>query len=76
MTDIGEIATINKPRISTKNVTLPAHLGDVLHMDIGYGCSAGIGGIKYALFVVDRATRNKYIYGLTSLKHDIMPAIK
>ena len=76
ITLFGEISTIDKPRISTKHVPLPAHLGDVLHMDIGYGCSAGIGGIKYALFVVDRATRNKYIYGLTSLKHDIMPAIK
>ena len=41
-----------------------------------YGCSAGIGGIKYDLFVVDRATRNKYMYGLTPLRHDIMPAIQ
>ena len=76
VTDIGEITTIDKPRISTNSVKLPAHLGDVLHMDIGYGCSAGIAGIKYALFVVDRATRNKYIYGIKSLKHDILPAIK
>ena len=59
-----------------KNVKLPAHLGDELHIDIGYGCLAGIGGIKYALFIVDCVTRNKYIYGLTSLKHDITPAIK
>ena len=74
--DICEISTIDRPRISTNSVCLPANLGDTLHIDIGYGCSAGIAGIKYALFVVDRATRNKYIYGLTSLKHDILPAIK
>ena len=45
-------------------------------MDIGYVCFAGIGGIKYALFVVNRATRNKYVYGLTSLKYDIISDIK
>ena len=47
--DIGEITTIDKSRISTKMVTLPPKFGDVLHMDIGYGCNAGINGIKYAL---------------------------
>ena len=76
LTDIGEITTIDKPRKSTNIIKLPANMGDVLHMGINYGCSAGIASIKHALFVVDRATRNKYIYGLTPLKHDILLAIK
>ena len=44
--DIGEVTTIDKSRISTKTVTLPPTFGDALHMDIGYGCNAGLNGIK------------------------------
>ena len=47
-----------------------------MHVDIGYGCSAGLNGIKYALFVVDRAMRFKYIYPLKSLQQDILPAMQ
>lgn len=72
--DIGEITTIDKKRIFTKNVTLPPNFGDALLVDIGYGCNAGIYGIKYTLLVVDWATCYKYIYGLKSLKHGILPA--
>ena len=45
-------------------------------MDIGYGCQTGIGGVKYCLFIVDRATRMKYTYPLKSLKHDVLPALQ
>ena len=76
--DIGDITTIDKKQISAKNVALQPNFGDILHMDIAYGCNSGINGVKYALFVVDRATRYKYIYiyGLRSLKHNILPAVK
>ena len=74
--ELGEIATIDKTRIPTNPVKLPRNFGDVMHVDIGYGCSAGIGGIKYALFVVDRATRYKYIYPIRSLTDDILPAFQ
>ena len=47
-----------------------------MHVDIGYGCSAGIAGVKYALFIVDRATRYKYIYSIKSLETDIVPAFQ
>ena len=73
--DLGEIATIDKSKITTSPVPLPPRFGDVMHMDIGYGCNAGLQGIKYALFIVDRATRYKFIYPLKSLQDDIIPAI-
>jgi deoxyuridine 5'-triphosphate nucleotidohydrolase len=74
--ELGEIATIDKSRIPTNPVSLPNKLGDVIHVDIGYGCNAGLNGIKYALFIVDRATRYKYIYPLKSLQDDILPAFQ
>ena len=74
--NIGEVATIDKTRISTNPVPLPQKFGDVMHADIGYGCSAGLTGIKYALFIVDRATRHKYVYPIRSLQDDILPAFQ
>jgi deoxyuridine 5'-triphosphate nucleotidohydrolase len=74
--ELGEISTIDKSKIPTSPVPLPKRLGDVIHVDIGYGCNAGLNGIKYALFVVDRATRYKYIYPLKSLQDDILPAFQ
>ena len=73
--DIDEVTTIGKSRISTKQVQLPPNFGDVLYVDIGYGCNAGINCICYSLFVVDKATRYKLIYGLISLKYNILPDI-
>ena len=67
--DLGEISTIDAPRRNTKVTTLPQTLGDVIHMDIIFGSNTAIGGTKYALFLVDKATRNKFIYPLTSVKH-------
>ena len=45
-------------------------------MDIVFGAKTAIGGIKYALFIVDRATRKQHIYSLSSLKHDLLPALQ
>ena len=74
--NLGEVATIDKSKISRRPVPLPKHFGDVMHVDIGYGCNAGLSGIKYALFVVDRATRHKYIYPLKSLENDVIKAFQ
>ncbi len=74
--DIGEVATIDKTGIPTRPVPLPKNFGDVLNVDIGYGCNAGLNGIKYALFIVDRASQYKYIYPLKSLQDDILPAFQ
>ena len=74
--DIGEAATIDRHKRNTKPLTLPTKLGDIVHMDVLYGSNTAIGGIKYALFLVDKATRNKFVYPIKNLKEDILPAIK
>ena len=73
--DIGTVATIDKHPRNTHPLVLPKRLGDVLHMDIIYGSGTALQGVKYCLFVVDRATRHKFIYPLKSLQTDIVPAI-
>jgi len=74
--DIGEVSTIDRPHRNTTPLLLPKHPGDIVHMDILFGAGTSIGGYKYSLFVVDRATRHKYLYPIRSLKTDILPAIK
>jgi len=74
--DIGETASIDRPKRNTTPLDLPHELGDVVHMDILFGAKTSIGGYKYALFIVDRATRHKFIYPIRSLKHDILECIK
>ena len=39
-------------------------------MDIGYGDCVAIGGLRYTIMLVDRATRFRWIYGLKSLTHN------
>ena len=68
--DLGEIATIDAPKRNNNTTTLPQSLGDVVHMDIIFGSNTAIGGTKYALFLVDKATRNKFIYPLINTKHE------
>jgi len=60
--DLGEVASMDMPKGNTTPKPLPKHLGDVVHMDIIFGSGIAIGGVKYALFCVDRAKRHKYIY--------------
>ena len=74
--DLGEVATIDRSKRNTTLLDLPRNLGDVVHMDILFGSNTAINGIKYALFIVDKATRFKYIYPLKNLKVDILPAIQ
>ena len=74
--DIGNTATVPKSPRNTFPLELPRQLGDIMHLDIIYGSGTAIQGIKYALFVVDRATRHKFIYPLKSLKTDVLPALE
>ena len=64
----GEVATMNKKRRNTTPVPRPDAFGDVFHYDIGYGAGTAIGGIRYALFLVDRKTRYKFVYPLSDLQ--------
>jgi len=72
--DIGETSSIDRPPRNTNPLPLPKFPGDVVHADIIFGSGTAIGGAKYALFLVDRATRHKYVYPLRNLKTDILPS--
>ena len=74
--DLGNTVTIDKSERSTIPLTLPNNFGDVVHVDILYGANTAHGGVKYALYLVDRATRYKSIYPLTNLSSDILKQFK
>eukprot|EP00957_Ditylum_brightwellii_P211187 15365865-Ditylum_brightwellii.AAC.3 len=68
--DLGDTATIpksqrNKTPIPHDNISF---FGDVMHCDIVFGNKAGLQGIKYAFFFIDRAKRMRYIYPLQTLQ--------
>ena len=74
--DMGEVATVDKKSRNTTPLPLPNNFGDVVHGDIGYCCRTAIQGYKYALMLVDRATRFKLIFPLRNLKEDIINSFK
>ena len=60
--DLGYAATVDKSNRNTTPLTLPSTFGDIVHMDILYGSATAHGQIKYALYIIDRATRYKAIF--------------
>ena len=60
---IGDMATINCNRHG-KLLSRPRHSLHTVGMDIGYGKGTSPGGHKYALTLVDLATRHTWVYGL------------
>ena len=46
------------------------------HMDIGFGPTTAIGGIKYCLLLVDSHSRLKLTYGLKNLNSSLISALK
>ena len=64
---IGQYATIHKNKENKSLQKAPEVFGDTVHIDIGYDSDFTIGSIKYCLFIVDRATTNKYTYSLKDL---------
>ena len=72
--DIGDTTTIDRVNRNTDPLPLPVHPGSIVHADILFGSGTAIGGAKYALFLVDRSSRHKYIYPIHNLKEDILPA--
>jgi hypothetical protein len=43
---------------------------DIVHVDIAFGDCVSVGGYKFALIFVDRATRYNWTFGLKSLQHN------
>ena len=76
-TSIGGYTTIPKaPRGSSIDRTKYKYL-DIVHMDIAFGDCMAVGGARYALILVDRATRYNWVFSLKSLSSaDIITALK
>ena len=74
--DIGPVTTIDKKRENKQPLPRPQQFGNTFHIDIGYGTGKAIGGITHCLFLVDRATRKKYIYPLKNLTSSLMRAMR
>jgi hypothetical protein len=49
---------------------MPSKFLDVVHIDIAFGNCMSVGGFKYSLIFVDRATCYSWCFGLKSLRHD------
>eukprot|EP00956_Cyclotella_meneghiniana_P020999 scaffold37679_cov76-Cyclotella_meneghiniana.AAC.13 len=65
-TTLGDYATMNKPD-KGKPLTKPRKYLDKVHMDIVFGDCLSLGGYRYALLLVDVATRYCWIYGMQAL---------
>lgn len=63
---IGDYTTLPRPP-KGKPIRKRRKFLDKCHMDIVFGDSVGLHGFRYALLIVDVATRYSWIYGLTSL---------
>ena len=74
--DEGEAATMPSKRRNTQPSTPPSKYSQIWHLDIGYGPTTSIGGFKYALLLVDKATRYKRMYPLKNLGSSILTAMK
>jgi len=64
---LGSFATIPK---SHRGGPLDKHRYkylDAVHMDLAFGDCLSVGGFRYALILVDRATRYNWVFGLQSL---------
>jgi deoxyuridine 5'-triphosphate nucleotidohydrolase len=72
----GSTATIRSKNRNTTPLEIPPNVGDVWHLDIGYGPRSAIGGVKYTLMAVDRHSRYKLVYGLKNLRSSLLKAMK
>ena len=54
--DEGEIASLKANQRNTTPSTIPRSYNKVWNIDIGFGPTVGIGGVKYTLMCVDQAT--------------------
>ena len=76
ITDLGSVGTIERSKLNTKSNHLPKYSGNTLHIDIVFRSRVAISGVKYALFIVDKATCEKYFYRLRNLKGYILDQLQ
>ena len=65
--ELGDVTNMKSARRNKTPIPRPRNFLDVVHCDLAYGDCATIGGVRYVLMIVDRATRYTWTYGLKSL---------
>ena len=71
---LGSFATIPKAKQGKLLDRSRYRYLDAVHMDIAFGDCLSVGGFRYALILVDRATRYNWTFGLKSLSSDCILA--
>jgi hypothetical protein len=69
---LGSFATIPMGKRGLPLSCTPYRYLDGMHMDITFGDCLLVGGYRYALILVDRATRYNWTFGLKSLSYECM----
>ena len=54
--DLGQTATIERPKRKTQPNPLPKYFGNTIQMEIIFCSRVEIRGVKYGLFLIDKAT--------------------
>ncbi len=73
---LGSYATIPKSKRGGLLDCTTYHYVDAMHMDIAFGDCIAVGGHRYALVLVDHATRYNWTFGLKTLSSaDIISAL-
>jgi hypothetical protein len=67
---LGLYATVPKAKRGTSLDRTSYKFLDAVHMDIAFGDCVSVGGSRYALILVDRATRYNWAFGLKTLSSD------
>lgn len=73
--ELGNVANIKKSRRNKTPIKRPSKFLSRVHMDIGYGDCKAVGGVRYCAVLVDRATRQIFLYGLKSLTHKALTGV-
>jgi hypothetical protein len=67
---LGSYATIPKAKRGTSLDRTTYRFLDAVHMDIAFGDCVSVEGYRYALILVDRATRYNWAFGLKTLSSE------
>ena len=67
---LGSYATVPKAKRGTSLDHNSYKFLNAVHMDIAFGDCVSVGGYRYALILVDRATRYNWAFGLKTLSSD------
>ena len=68
--ELGDVVNLKAARKNKQPVPRPPNFFDIVHVDLAYGDCVSIGGTRYALIIVDRATRYTWMFGLKSLAQE------